>query len=305
MSTKVSGMTTGMKWIILGGTGQLGKALQSELKSQKSDSVVFVPENINVVKHTEVFELITHFKPNFVVNCAAWTNVRQAEFQEEEANQVNGWAVQNIGLAAKECNAKLVHISTDYVFSGNSENSYGEDENLCPINAYGRSKALGENLLRQIDDGNSLILRTAWLYGKHRSNFLKTILSKYLSHQDKIGIVNDQFGNPTSAVDLAKQIVNVTPREIPGGNYHAVNTGSTSWFGLADKAFSLLGLNRERLVPIRTQDSETLSRPWNTSLDSNKWESIGMSPMRPWKEALESEIHAILEQVEKENQIGF
>lgn len=291
--------------MILGGTGQLGLALQSELKSQKPDSLVFVPENINVVKHSEVFELITRYRPNFIVNCAAWTNVRQAEFQEEEANQVNGWAVRNIGMATKECNAKLVHISTDYVFPGNSENSYGEDENLCPINAYGRSKVLGENLLKQIDDGNFLILRTAWLYGKHRSNFLKTILSKYLSHQDNIEIVNDQFGNPTSAVDLAKHITNITPRKIPGGIYHAVNTGSTSWFGLADEAFKLLGLNRERLVPIHTKNNETLPRPRNTSLESNKWESIGLSPMRPWKVALESEIYAILDQVKKENQIGF
>ena len=298
-------MTIGMKWIILGGTGQLGQALRIELESQKSNSEVFVPDKIDIVKHGEIFELLTHYKPNFILNCAAWTNVRQAELKEEEANQVNGWAVRNIGLAAKECNAKLVHISTDYVFSGNSKNSYSEDENLSPINAYGRSKALGENLLQQLDDKNTLILRTAWLYGKHRNNFLKTILLKYLICQDKIEIVNDQFGNPTSAVDLAKHIVNIAHHDIPGGTYHAVNTGSTSWFGLAENAFGLLGLSLDRLVPMHTQDNEALSRPRNTSLDCKKWKSIGLSPMRPWKVALESEIYAILEQVKKENQIGF
>jgi dTDP-4-dehydrorhamnose reductase len=267
--------------------------------------VVLVPTSLNITKHSEVFELITRFQPNFVINSAAWTNVRQAEFQEEEANLVNGWAVHNIGLAAKASNAKLIHISTDYVFSGNSRKTYSENEKLSPINAYGRSKALGENLLKQIDYSNILTLRTAWLYSRHRTNFLKTILSKYLTCNEAIKIVNDQFGNPTSAVELAQFIVSVAFREIPGGVYHAVNSGSTSWFGLAENAFSLLGLNLDRLMPIHTQENGTPARPRNTTLESLKWESVGLSPMRSWEAALESEIYAILEQVKKEIQIGL
>jgi dTDP-4-dehydrorhamnose reductase len=293
-------MTQVKRWMILGGTGQLGQAIQIELASQRSVLEVFAPQKINLIEFEKTFELISQYKPDTIINCAAWTNVRQAELQEEEAGQVNGWAVQNIGLAAKNCDSKLIHISTDYVFSGDSRDSYSEDDALCPVNAYGRSKALGENLLREIEIQNYIILRTAWLYSKHRTNFLKTVLSKYLSTQKKIEIVDDQFGNPTNANDLARRIIEIESQEIPNGNYHAVNTGSTSWFGLAEESFKLLGLDLERLCPIPTPDSHVLNRPRNTSLESKKWISSGMPPLRSWEEALKSEINAIFEQVKKE-----
>lgn len=298
-------MTQAKRWMILGGSGQLGQAIQIQLASQKYVSKVFVPEKINLIEYEKTFELITLYKPDTIINCAAWTNVRQAELQEEVASQVNGWAVQNIGLAAKDCKSKLIHVSTDYVFSGDSHGSYGEDEALSPINAYGRSKALGENLLREIEIQNCIILRTAWLYSKHRTNFLKTVLSKYLSTQDTIEIVDDQFGNPTNANDVARRIIEIDSQEISNGNYHAVNTGSTSWFGLAEESFKLLGLNPERICSIPTPDSHGLNRPRNTSLESGKWVSSGMPPLRSWEEALNSEIHAIFEQVKKELSIGF
>ena len=293
-------MTQGERWMILGGSGQLGQAIQLEIASKKFVSEIFVPKKINVIDHSKIFELITQFNPDLIINCAAWTNVRQAEFQEVEASQVNGWAVQNIGIAAKQCDSKLIHISTDYVFSGESDDGYHEDDELCPVNAYGRSKALGENLLRQLDIQNLFVLRTAWLYGKYRANFLKTILSKYLSTQNTIEIVDDQFGNPTSANDLAKRIIEIASVEIPKGNYHAVNTGSTSWFGLAEESFKILGLDRGRICPIQTPVNHDINRPRNTSLESKKWISSGMRPLRSWEAALNSEIHAIFEQVKKE-----
>ena len=298
-------MTQVKRWMLLGGTGQLGQAIQVELASQRSVLEVFAPKKINLIEFEKTFELITQYKPDTIINCAAWTNVRQAELQEDEAGQVNGWAVQNIGLAAKDCNSKVIHISTDYVFSGDSQGSYSEDEALCPVNAYGRSKALGENLLRELEIQKWIILRTSWLYSKHRTNFLKTILSQYLSTKESIKIVDDQFGNPTNANDLARRIIEIDSQNIPNGNYHGVNTGSTSWFGLAEESFKLLGLNLERLCPIPTPESRELNRPRNTSLESKKWISSGMTPLRSWEESLEFEIHAIFEQVKKELEIGF
>lgn len=297
-------MSQGTKWLILGGSGQLGQALQEEITLQELDFEVYAPKNFNIVDHRKTSELIHDFRPHYVVNCAAWTDVRNAEYQEEDANQVNGWSVQNIGIAAQECKSTLFHFSTDYVFSGESKNLYTEEELPDPVNAYGRSKALGENLLGDMGIEKYYVLRTAWLYGKHRSNFIKSILSKHLTGQNKIEIINDQFGNPTNARELARRVIEISEKNIPSGIYHAVNTGSTSWFDFAEHAFKALRLDPETLVATQTQISETLKRPKNSALDSRKWTSVGMPFMSSWQEALESAIHEIFEEVKKEIAIG-
>lgn len=297
-------MTSEKKWFILGSSGQLGRALCSELQKQASAPDVFIPTNLNINDHKKTLEVISEIKPNVIVNCAAWTNVLQAEVQENEANQVNGWAVKNIGFAAKENNSLLVHMSTDYVFSGESTSPYSEEDLPSPVNAYGRSKALGENLLMENEDINVYLLRTAWLYGAHRKNFLKTILLNQLSSEAQIDIVNDQFGNPTSARDVARRIIEISVGEFPNGKYHAVNTGSTSWFGLAEHAFSILGIDIGILNPIQTPISQKIKRPTNSTLDSSKWTLVGSTQMRPWQDALNAEIHKIYEQVIREKSNG-
>ena len=293
-------MSQGTKWLILGGSGQLGQALQKEITYQNLDLQVYAPKSFNIVDYQKTFELIDDFRPDYIVNCAAWTDVRKAEYQEEDANQVNGWSVQNIGMAAQKSKSTLFHISTDYVFSGEGGNPYSEEALPDPVNAYGRSKALGENLLRELEIENFYVLRTAWLYGKHRTNFIKSILFKYLSDRDKIEIVKDQYGNPTSTRELARRVIAISQENIPSGIYHAVNTGSTSWFNLAEYAFKALRLDLETLVAIETPTTENLKRPANSALDSGKWASVGMSSMSSWQEAVESAIPEIFEEVKRE-----
>jgi dTDP-4-dehydrorhamnose reductase len=288
------------KWLVLGGSGQLGKALEFDLDFLQHHDQIHIPKNLDIRKFQETHDLIEDLQPDYIVNCAAWTVVRAAESYEFEANLVNGEAVSNIGLAASKINATLIHVSTDYVFSGNSKNPYTEEDATNPINAYGRSKALGESLLEEVGIEKMYILRTAWLYGKHRKNFIKTILQKYLNGERTIEIVDDQFGNPTYALDLASCIVEIGKSTSSYGIYHVTNTGETSWFGFAKEAFEILGVDTEVLRQTKTSYREELKRPRNSSLDTAKWNSSGLTPLRSWQDALESSINDIYNQVRTE-----
>jgi dTDP-4-dehydrorhamnose reductase len=239
------------------------------------------------------------------VNCAAWTDVRAAESHEYEAKLINGEAVRNIGEAASASKSTLIHVSTDYVFSGDSKKPYTEDVLTNPINAYGRSKAFGESLLADIAAEEIYILRTAWLYGKHRKNFIKTILKKFLDGERNIQIVDDQLGNPTNSLDLAQCVIDIAESTSDYGIYHAANTGVTSWYGFARAAFEILELETEVLHRTKTSFMEEIKRPKNSSLDTSKWNSLGLTQLRTWQEALESNIGEIYNQVRNERLNGI
>lgn len=290
-------MSMHRKWLVLGGSGQLGRATKSELVSSLTKDEIHTPENLDIRRLNDTYEYITGFKPDYIINCAAWTDVRTAESHEAEACLVNGEAVRNIGLAAGAINATLIHISTDYVFSGVSKKPYNEGDTANPINAYGRSKILGENLLRELEEEKIYILRTAWLYGVHGKNFIKTILRKFLNGEKVIKIVDDQTGNPTNVLDLSRCIIEIAESKSPYGTYHAVNSGSTTWFGFAQKAFETIGLDQNVLYKDITSKGDELKRPKNSSLDTSKWNSSGLTPFRHWEEALESNILEIFNQV--------
>jgi len=282
-------------WLILGGTGQLGRSLQSQLLKRSIDFIAPNSKNLNLKDFINARKFILEYQPNVVVNCAAWTNVSEAEGNSKEVNIVNGYSVRQLLTACGEISATYAHVSTDYVFSGTKNSPYLVNDKTDPINAYGVSKALGEKFT--IDSGleKFYIFRTAWLYSEFGNNFVKTIISKYNSGQEEIKVVNDQFGNPTYAPDLAFQIIEAINRNVSVGIYHSVNSGTASWYDLAVKTIENLGYDTKKIQGVTSGEYRSdILRPQNTSLDVSKWSEVGMQQMQPWDVALKSAIPEII-----------
>jgi dTDP-4-dehydrorhamnose reductase len=191
-----------------------------------------------------------------VVNCAAWTDVDGAESHEGEANAINAIGAANVARACATHGAILTQISTDYVFAGDATEPYPVDAPLAPINAYGRTKAAGEWAARAECD-RSYVVRTAWLYGEHGPNFVRTML-RLASERDKVDVVDDQRGQPTWTRDLAAYLVELVGSAAPFGVHHATGTSETTWFGFAREIFAVAGLEPER---IRPTTSDRFPRP--------------------------------------------
>ena len=294
------------EWFIVGAGGQLGQSVQKELFSRKIDFFAYTSNQLDVLDYEHVEDQILSLQPKVILNCAGWTDVPGAEKNEEFANALNGYAVENLAKAGKRVDAVMVQISSDYVFSGDKEQPYTETDSLTPKNAYGRSKALGEELLSRIEDSEIYVFRTAWLYGEFGKNFVKTILHKYLSQDYPIKVVNDQFGNPTSARDLALQIVESVSTKIPFGTYHAVNTSCGSWFDLASSSLEYLGLDTSNIIGMPSIQLESkVKRPINSCLDTSKWLQTQVPEMRNWKIALQDTIENVYQAVEREVQDEF
>lgn len=221
-----------------------------------------------------------------VFNTAAYTDVDAAETHEQKAREVNGAGVGNLADAARQSGAKLVTMSTDYVFDGHGTTPYQEDAPRDPINAYGRSKAMGElSALERHPDG-AYVVRTAWLYGAHGPNFASTML-RLAAGNPAVSVVDDQLGQPTWSADLATQLVALVDSGAPAGIYHATNSGQTSWFGFAQAVFESAGLDPARVLKT---DSATFvrpaARPSYSVLGHDGWKRAGLAPMRGWREAL-------------------
>ena len=220
-----------------------------------------------------------------IINCAAYTKVDDAETNEDEAYAVNAVGPWNLAVAASAVHAKLVQISTDYVFDGSATTPFAENTPHSPISAYGRTKAAGEDFVLAENGARSYIVRTAWLYGKNGPNFAKTML-KAAGTRDTLNVVNDQVGQPTWTVDLAAQIVLLLDSDAPAGIYHGTNSGVASKFDQARDVFALAGLDPERVLP--TDSSAFVlpaPRPAYSVLGHANWAAAGLEPMRSWQSA--------------------
>ena len=203
--------------------------------------------------------------------------------------------------AAKELKIPLVHISTDYVFSGQSRKPWSTDSKTEPMSSYGLSKLLGEKEITKSLDVNFYILRTAWLYGPYGKNFSKTILKKAITSKEPISVVNDQIGQPTTTKSLAQQIFKVAKSRVPSGIYHATNTGQASWWDFACEIFALVGEDVERVRPSNSEDFPSkVKRPKYSVLDQSAWSKVGMETMPEWREALKEVFPEIRNAVERE-----
>ncbi|TFD29389.1 dTDP-4-dehydrorhamnose reductase [Cryobacterium cryoconiti] len=270
------------RYLITGAAGMLGRDLQAALAGR--DVTAFDRAELDITDRDAVLAAVAGY--DVVINAAAYTKVDDAETNEDAAYAINATGPQNLALAASATGAKLVQVSTDYVFDGSATEPYAETAEIDPISAYGRTKAAGEAFVLQEHKAGSYIVRTAWLYGQHGPNFPKTML-KLAAARDTLSVVDDQVGQPTWTADLAAQIVALLDSGAPAGIYHGTSTGVTSWFGFARAVFATAGLDPERVTPTdSSQFVRPAPRPSYSVLGHDAWAAAGLSPIRDWREAL-------------------
>jgi dTDP-4-dehydrorhamnose reductase len=282
-----------VSWLILGGNGQLGRDLQAVL----ADRVVAALDlpAVDITDPDSVRQAVVDSEADVVVNAAAYTAVDAAETDEATATLVNGAAPGIIaGVLRDFPGTRLVQVSTDYVFPGDSTSPYREDEPTGPRSAYGRSKLAGERAVLEVLPERSYVIRTAWLYSQHGSNFVKTMLRLEREH-DTVSVVDDQAGQPTWSHDLAEQIRRMVDAAAPVGVYHGTNSGQTTWFGFTREIFRLAGADPDRVRPTTTEAfPRPAPRPAFSVLGHDRWAAAGLTPMRDWDEALREALPAIL-----------
>lgn len=277
------------KILVMGQDGMLGGELYDRLcANPEYDVYKTTIETLDICDEKAVIDEVQKIMPEYIINCAAYTNVDGCETHFELANNVNGKALANISKAANLVDATLIQISTDYIFDGtlDVEKIYTEDMSPNPISAYGKTKYLGEQ--NAMKANKYYILRTAWLYGLGGKNFVKTMLNLSKT-KDEISVVNDQHGSPTSTTTLCKIIEEILVKNPPYGVYHSTNEGFTVWSDFTKKIFELAGITT-KVNPITSEEYKAMypassDRPKNSQLSKEKLHSVGIYPAR-WEDAL-------------------
>lgn len=288
-------------WLILGAEGQLGLSLQLVLSQNHIPFRRLGRSSLDISNRSQCEQIFNEMTPSVVVNCAAWTAVDLAEDHEEEALSVNCEGVRNIAIACREVSATLVHISTDYVFSGVAESPYEIDALTSPSSAYGRSKLCGEEAVQEELPNNFYIFRTAWLYSQFKNNFVKTMIRKALSHSP-VRVVADQIGQPTEATDLAQHIVDVVTSKAPAGIFHGTNSGQASWYELTQEIYNALNVDKALVTPVPTSEYPTKAvRPKYSVLSHAHTVELGIAEMEDWKKTLLSVLPIITQQILEED----
>ncbi|HEY2507489.1 MAG TPA: dTDP-4-dehydrorhamnose reductase [Streptosporangiaceae bacterium] len=288
MSDRAS--AAGGRWLITGSGGMLGRDLAAALAARGADVRGVTRAELDITDEAGVAAALREHTPDVVVNCAAWTVVDAAETSEAAALAVNGPGAGHLaaaiadGCAAPSC--RLVQLSTDYVFAGDAEQPYAEDDSPAPRTAYGRTKLAGEEAVRKILPAASYVVRTAWLYGAHGPNFVRTMI-RLERERPAVDVVADQHGQPTWTADVASRVIALVGADAPPGVYHATSSGQTTWFGLAREVFRLLGADPERVRAITTaQYPVPAPRPAYSVLGHQAWVKAGIDPIGGWQAAL-------------------
>ncbi len=290
-------------WLILGGEGQLGRCLQQTLLAKDMNFVAVGRHEVDITLKDEVTNFVQQLAPSVVVNAAAWTAVDAAEDSEASAHAVNALGAAHVAHAAQLANAQLVHVSTDYVFSGTAQSPISEDAPCAPVSAYGRTKLAGEEAVRANYRHGSLIVRTAWLYSSFGANFALTMARRALTHQP-VRVVDDQLGQPTFANDLAEHIAQLVLHKAPNGVYHGTNSGQASWYEFAREIYALLECNLDLVTPVAGTEYPTRAiRPSYSVLGHGRTHNTGLSEMRDWKIALADAIPAIARRLKVEENL--
>jgi dTDP-4-dehydrorhamnose reductase len=288
-------------WLILGAEGQLGLSLQLVLSENNIPFISLGRTSLDIADRDQCRQTLAELTPSIVVNCAAWTAVDLAEDQEAEALSINCDGVRNIAIACREVGATLVHISTDYVFSGVAELPYETDATTAPVSAYGRTKLCGERAIQQELQDNYYVFRTAWLYSQFKNNFVKTMVRKALTHSP-VRVVADQIGQPTEATSLARHIVEVVASEAPFGIFHGTNSGQASWYELTQAIYGSLNVDQSLVTPVTTSEYPTKAiRPKFSVLSHAHTLELGIAEMEHWKKTLLSVLPSITQQVLEED----
>ena len=281
-----------MTWLLLGANGQLGRSLQDVLLASKIEFVAAGRSNADITDIASVERCVTQTTPSVIVNMAAWTDVDGAESHREEAFLVNATGAGNVAKIATKYEIPLVHISTDYVFDGTQTTPYKVNDATNPLSVYGASKLQGEMLVHAVHPSGAWIVRTAWLYSQYGKNFARTIARKGLAG-DNLSVVNDSFGQPTSALALARQIVALIAANPPAGVFHGTNAGEATWFEFASAIVDPIA-NHGSVTPVSSSTFPTVAvRPTYSVLDHTEWSACGISDMPHWRDSL-GEIHSAI-----------
>ena len=273
-----------MKIVITGAKGQLGLELTKQLEIENKYEIIATDrDELNIIDINSVNEFLLNNKPDVVINCAAHTAVDLCETDIENAYKINAVGPRNLAIVCEKIGAKLVQVSTDYVFDGNGTRPYREDDTTCPNSIYGTSKLMGENFVREFCS-RYFVVRTAWLYGEG-NNFVRTML-KLSETNSELNVVNDQFGSPTSTVDLAKAIIDLMNTE-HYGVYHGTCEGQCSWYDFAKKIFEIKNIDI-KVNPVTSEEfKRPAPRPAYSVLDNFMLKLVGLNSFRMWEKSLE------------------
>ncbi len=285
-----------MKFFITGVNGQLGYDVKRELL-ERGYTGILAPtrEELDITNEDDVKKMVVEYRPSVIFHCAAYTAVDKAEEEQEKCYRVNVLGTKYLTEAAEEVGAKIIYISTDYVFDGTKEGIYQTDDKVNPVNYYGKTKYLGENFIRDYD--NHIIVRISWVFGVHGKNFIKTMLNLAESHKE-LNVVCDQFGSPTYTKDLAGLLVNMFLSNIKG-LYHVTNEGYCSWYEFAEFIFKE-SRKKVKVHPILTKDYKTIAkRPLNSKLSKESLDYIGVKRLPEWQDA----VKRYIQELKKEGEI--
>jgi dTDP-4-dehydrorhamnose reductase len=281
------------RWLVTGAGGLLGQDMTAVLRSAGGDVSSFDHAGLDVTDACAVSAAIRAGEHDIVVNCAAWTAVDDAETHADAAMAVNGDGPANLARACAESGARLVQISTDYVFDGAGVRPYTEHDSTGPRTVYGQTKLAGERAVLSLLPHSGYVLRTAWLYGAHGPCFIKTMI-RLEGEKDEISVVNDQLGQPTWTADVARQAVALIESGAPAGVYHATASGMTSWHALAQEVFRLLGADPDRVAPTSSSTlARAAPRPAYSVLGHDKWRDAGLPALPNWQASLSQAFPAI------------
>ncbi len=279
--------------LVTGANGQLGQAIQHIANNYLNLNFVFCNSTDLDISNKENCQAVFHkIKPDFCINAAAYTAVDKAESEQDKAELINVIGAKNLAETCKELDAKLIHISTDFVFDGSNNTPYTENQIPNPKGVYGQTKLDGEKAIQNVFS-NYYIIRTSWVYSQFGNNFMKTML-RLASERTSLSVVNDQIGTPTNAVDLAEALVqiilnnNQQPTANQFGIYHFSNEGQCSWYDFAKKIFEINNVNID-LIAIPTSEFPTpAERPKYSVLDKRKIKSTFGITIKTWEESLKS-----------------
>ena len=295
-----------MRILIAGKNGQLGKSIHKLVaNTEQTNDFVFVGrEELDLSGADNIISYFNQNNFDIIVNCAAHTAVDKAEEEAVLANQINHLAVEQLAQIAKTQQAKLIHVSTDYVFDGESDKPYAETDETNPINVYGKTKLAGEKALQEIMPTNAIIIRTSWVYSEYGNNFVKTML-RLGKERDELNVVSDQIGSPTYATDLANAILdiiqNIEFKEVGQKTqvYHYSNAGKVSWYDFAKEIFKIAEVGC-KVNPITTQQHPApAQRPKNTLMNRGKISKEMVVTPPFWKDSLKVCLSIVLENIYK------
>ena len=282
------------RWLVTGAGGMLGADLVAALAARGEPVTGLDRAALDVTDASAAADTVAAARPAVVVNCAAWTAVDEAETAEDRAMAANGDGPACLAAACAAAGSRLVHVSTDYVFAGDAVRPYAEDDVPAPRTAYGRTKLAGEQAVLDRLPGAGYVVRTAWLYGAHGPNFVRTMI-RLEAQRPAVDVVDDQHGQPTWTADVAAQIIALVEAGAQPGIYHATSGGQTTWYGLAREVFGLLGADTSRVHPVPTSAMpRPAPRPGYSVLGHGAWAAAGLAPIGDWRPALHRAFPAVL-----------